>query len=577
MFSNRIRSPYLVRSHDYAIMLLRSNKMKHQTTPHNLWLIIAITVLVIGSMFSGCNANATQTMHVHTSGQNCCVYIHYGHSGHTPNFDAAGCGGSCIIDNANCDMTADISFGDFMGVVVNNDPFNQNHWGQPGYWGVTNSGVPTADLDFYANSGSGTAQPCTTGGTIVGTNNTFWCCVNVRNTDGICHLYGAYTNNVLWAISQPIWPGGTFHQCITSSVPVSCYTETYFCYGEPFPTGTNGGTSGTNSNSGPPGGSGGGGNTGGGTQPPQSVYTGGTNGINWTNSGPLNTTNVVQIGDSAIYDELVKFANQNHADLNMLRTSTINVNLTNNLFVSNNITVTNNIAGTTNGISTNQLDQLVRGQQQGQSNKIASATTAMQSVTNGAASLDGGTLKSAASGLGDLGSAAGSGGAASFDFPIGGSSPMAMTITTSDQTYFHMAAVKTALSWGIYLALFIANYKVFRVAMVSAAVAPQARTAGEEILGNNVNFASALVVAALIIAAVAVIPAFALSQLVSWMGNLSGGPFSGLTSLPTWGWVTSSVPIGLMATSIGVHIVFRVAVDFLSFVVIGIIRFLVGL
>lgn len=152
-----------------------------------------------------------------------------------------------------------------------------------------------------------------------------------------------------------------------------------------------------------------------------------------------------------------------------------------------------------------------------------------------------------------------------------------VNITVSPLQYPSVGIVHDLIKWLCYAFLFIANYKVFKDAMYQALHAPQARTAGEEILGNNANFASALVAAGLIVAVIASIPAFFLPQLVTALGNIVGTPFAAISTLPGWGWVMLACPVDTMLSVLGTHVLFRLAVDGFVFVVCASIRFMVGL
>ncbi len=228
----------------------------------------------------------------------------------------------------------------------------------------------------------------------------------------------------------------------------------------------------------------------------------------------------------------------------------------------------------TNGLTLDQLTNSASDFQGDQSNRIGQATAAMQSLTNGASILGNDGLQSAASSLGN-GLGVGAGSADEYDFTVGG--PVTAIIRVAPLPYGSVGVVHDLIGWLCYVFLFVANYKVFREGLYQALLAPQTRTAGEEILGNNVNFASALVVAGLIVSTIAVIPALFLPQLVTAIGSVVGNPFTAISGLPGWGWVMAACPMDTMLSVMGSHILFRLALDGTVVVTCGIIRFLVGL
>jgi hypothetical protein len=230
----------------------------------------------------------------------------------------------------------------------------------------------------------------------------------------------------------------------------------------------------------------------------------------------------------------------------------------------------------TNQLGTNDLQGLGIYEQEQQSNKLSSATSVMQAATNAAGAVGNGSLVSAASGIDGGFGASGGGGANAINLTLGAGS-QAVALSIQPPSYVPAGTIKTLIAWLAYLFLFIANYKVFQVGLRDALHAPQARTAGEEILGNNVNFASALVVAGLIVALVATLPAAFLPQLISTLSHVMGTPFSALASTTGYGWAMQACPFDVMLSAIGSHLLFRMVVDGAVSVVCAVIKFLVGL
>jgi hypothetical protein len=208
--------------------------------------------------------------------------------------------------------------------------------------------------------------------------------------------------------------------------------------------------------------------------------------------------------------------------------------------------------------------------------KLGGALTKMFARTNEASAMGFASLNTAANGLGTWSLTDGSGGGGS-SVTLGTGSSAAVVITVSPYSASWLSVGKAVATWAVWLWLFVANYKCFRAAVTQAAVAPQATTSGESILGSNVNFASTLVVAGLIVAALGVLVASWLPTLVTIMGHVVGNPFGDLTGYDMWGWVTAILPLSQAASAIASHLVFRLGVDSAALVCIGVIRFLVGL
>jgi hypothetical protein len=241
---------------------------------------------------------------------------------------------------------------------------------------------------------------------------------------------------------------------------------------------------------------------------------------------------------------------------------------------TNNITVTNLGGAWTNGITSNQLAGLVGStRQQAGDNLTNSALGQIKGATNQAAGLSAGSVVTAA-GSSFAGTLAGdgTGGGGSRDVTL--SPGVVMTISTANlpSAFF---TLKTVFSWAIYVSVFVTCWKIFSVNIKEALRVPQATTAGETILGTNVNIASTLIMAGIIIAAIATLTAVALPKLLTYLALIVGNPFSGLDGFG-YAFVDSMVPIPLLLSSIGVVTTFRLVMDSGGMVVGGIIKLLVG-
>jgi len=110
--------------------------------------------------------------------------------------------------------------------------------------------------------------------------------------------------------------------------------------------------------------------------------------------------------------------------------------------------------------------------------------------------------------------------------------------------------------------------------------ANQARTAGTEVLGLNVNVSSAMLMAVAIFAAATAIPTFAVALLTNEISLFVsvGNP---LTMLGGFGWgysfLDQYIPLATVVTAVTSRIVFNVIIDSIAAVVMGIKLFLVGL
>jgi hypothetical protein len=251
-------------------------------------------------------------------------------------------------------------------------------------------------------------------------------------------------------------------------------------------------------------------------------------------------------------------------------------NITNQLVGgTNNITVTNLGGAWTNGLTSNQmagLGQTLHGQ--AGDNLTNSVIGQIMQATNAAGALSAGSVVSAS------GTAFGSGTLAPDSLGGGASESVSlapgvsMTISTANlpPAFFSLHKV---FAWACYVAVFVTCWRIFTTNIKEAMRVPQATTAGETILGTNVNVASSLIMAGVIVAAVATLTAVAMPKLLTYLSAIVGDPFGGLDPFG-YAFVNAVVPIPLLLSCIGVITTFRLVMDSGGMVVAGIIKLLVG-
>jgi hypothetical protein len=207
------------------------------------------------------------------------------------------------------------------------------------------------------------------------------------------------------------------------------------------------------------------------------------------------------------------------------------------------------------------------------SNRLSGASGVMAAATNQAGGINFSGLASGASAF-DV-SAASSGGAIS-GWTIGGAHTITITPAVASAVA-PVGVVHDIIAWMAYATLFLACYRRFMVALRSLLVAPQTRTAGTEFAGSSVNFASAMVVASLIVATVVAFSSHFVADLGTMLSAVSGNPFASLSSVVGWGYAETCCPFDVILSTIGSYFAFMISVDWTSSVASGIIRFYVGL
>lgn len=296
-------------------------------------------------------------------------------------------------------------------------------------------------------------------------------------------------------------------------------------------------------------------------------------------SSPTNAANngTIQQGANAIYQATVDSSKSVVSAIQSLQAE----NAQGHAGTSNAIAVlAGALGGMTNGTggSVSNLPGLETNLALGQLNGEGSnAVTSMLSATNGASALGfGGFTNAVGTKLGtDLGLSGGGVGFSAVTLPGTPSVTLAVGLPTGLET--PISVLSSLCEWTCYFWLFISTYRLFVPNIRAALATPQAGTAGEEVLGTNLNFGSALVVAGLIVGVVVVLVSVGLSSLGTFVSQIPGNPFSGMMTLPGSSFVASCVPLSVIGSCIVSHVMFRLVIDSATVVTMGVIKFLVGL
>ena len=249
-----------------------------------------------------------------------------------------------------------------------------------------------------------------------------------------------------------------------------------------------------------------------------------------------------------------------------------------------NVTVTNignstNGASWTNGLTLNQFTNAGTQAQLGQSNRLSWAYYQMTSSTNeGSIPLlgYGSTLLSGNPSSGQIPVASGGAGGLQTIMVGGKSGQIAFTLDSSVMPAF--TGVRTGIEWFVAGLVFLICWKGFQSSMQSLLLTPQARTAGEEVLGTNANFAGAIAAAGLILGVVAAAAVFFLPYLAGYAATfMPGNPFSAVSGTFAYSYLDAFVPLNVVASAVGVVLFFRLTCGSVTLVAAGCIKLLVGL
>jgi hypothetical protein len=232
--------------------------------------------------------------------------------------------------------------------------------------------------------------------------------------------------------------------------------------------------------------------------------------------------------------------------------------------------------GWSNGLTLDQLTNQVSAYQQQMSNSQDNAMSQMASLTNQASQMGMGSVVSAVQG--------GLPGSVEYDSPSG-LSPQVITLASG--VSFSLGSnmpsygpLRQVLAWATIVGLFLWNWRTTYSKIRDVFTANQARTAGTEILGSNVNLSSAMAMAVAIFAAATAIPTFAVAVMTNEVSLYFsiGNP---LTLFSGFGWgfsfLDQYIPLATVISAVTSRVVFNVVIDSIAAVVMGIKLFLVGL
>ena len=140
--------------------------------------------------------------------------------------------------------------------------------------------------------------------------------------------------------------------------------------------------------------------------------------------------------------------------------------------------------------------------------------------------------------------------------------------------------IRNLIAWCILVCLLLRNWRVTYKAIANAFAANQARTAGTEVFGTNLNISSALAMAVFIMALIVTIPTTAVA-IISGEATLFfsiGNPFSLLQGMG-FGFqlIDHYIPLLTLLSSILTLVIYEIVVDSIASVVMAIKLFLVGL
>jgi len=247
------------------------------------------------------------------------------------------------------------------------------------------------------------------------------------------------------------------------------------------------------------------------------------------------------------------------------------------------ITVTN--LGWTNGLTKEQLAENTRENQSALSNRLGGLAGTVSANTSGNANYMEFTSGLAAGTL--LGNA-GLPGAYTVPVDGGASGPSAFNVnlgslavmSVDPSIYPFTGGLRTVLKWCILLGLFAMIQKEFFQAITEMMNTPQASTAGEAVLGTNLNAGSALVMAAVIVGIIFAVVAVTVGGVIGTVAAMTGLTGPG-TVFESFGWganfVGTFLPIGFLVGAIISYCVFVILKGALRSIAMAAIKFAIGL
>jgi hypothetical protein len=176
----------------------------------------------------------------------------------------------------------------------------------------------------------------------------------------------------------------------------------------------------------------------------------------------------------------------------------------------------------------------------------------------------------------------GSGSAAPMTVSVGtGAKQFTMDLAPDARFSTFLTGCRMFIEWFIVVGLFYANWTYLEKYVMNLFIVPQATTAGQSVLGNNVNAASAVAAAVIIVAVIATVPTAGL-VLIHGGETMGVSPDTGATGVSAaWGlgWYLLNlfVPMQTIISALVSHILMRVFVMKLFIVAAAIVKILVGI
>ena len=304
--------------------------------------------------------------------------------------------------------------------------------------------------------------------------------------------------------------------------------------------------------------------------------TQGTTNIVFNPTSSTNTAQAVRDASQAIYDATVKNGAEAHADASALKTA---IDALGSSFGG--LTNGSAYAAWTNGLTYGQLTNSYQTQYSSSTNNLQGQLDNYNWHSTNAASdliapkftiMTRPQIDVLQGGVQDFG-----------DIELGnGPNNIKITLgaTAIDSKLPALMAAYVVFKWAIILILVICNYKVLVVGLRTTLLIPQARTAGTEVAGFNINSASAVIMAAAIVATAASLPTVLATGIVDTLSNISwGNPFDSISGTVGTGYnfCNHYFPVGLSIIAILNHLGFRVFANGLETVALSVVKFLVGL
>jgi len=524
----------------------------------NLTIILLAILWMAFSVYNSLGFTATIN-----ATNSCCWYLHI-HSGNGFSFSGSGGWGtyapSCSSSGwNNIDLLGFLGDGSADGFYIDqissSSVANATASGNA-HIGV-GSGLNSSNYLFHANG------DCS----LVETNPpppVYWCCADAINVDPALRRFAFWVSKPTWHIAEVtglVELGGSIHRCITNDTPINCYIAQYV---DPFdtnspPASTNSvNQTGTNSTAGPStGSSSGDSSAGGGANAGPAHYGGGTN----------NITGNTDVGDSAIYDAITKFAKQNHRDLEGVSNAVKSMSITNNIsFTNMSETGVSNLIGAAH--ATNQTHY---ANTPSSTNWSTAETAAMSALGSTPGQID--TLVSSIGSAPDVGS-----GSPDLEIVFAGQTlnlDPAVRFPGA-QTLVYNGFTLSMLIWFAWFASRLYSATVAQYASTQTGGVPNLESTVVGTGGNIAGTILAVVVPLVIVGGWIVIWQYIFDRISTNLGLVNGlNPFTGMNSTALY-LLTSFFPVNLILTLLWTAISLQLGVTKVVLIATSVQKFLFG-